>query len=136
MCTTAVVHVLTGWIINRLTAPFQNMRPLLISVGEVFGNMNMRNLKKFWNNQDGDVKMIGAVVGILVTMIVAILVFYNIAGSIDVTDIDSGFTGTPAANATDAVMTQAETFWSVAPIIAIVIVAVVILGYVSRIGGA
>lgn len=92
-------------------------------------------LSKFVQNEDGDVKMIGAVVGILVTLIIAVLVFYNIAGSIDTSSIDAGLTGTPAANATDDTLDQAATFFSVAPIIAIVVVAVVILGYVGRIGG-
>lgn len=92
-------------------------------------------LKKLLKNNEADVRMVGAVVGILVTMIIAVLVFYNIAGSIDLTGIDASLTGTPAANATDAVLDQAATFFSVAPIIAIVVVAVVILGYVSRIGG-
>ena len=91
----------------------------------------MRSLLK---DQKADIKMIGAVVGILVTLIVAVLVFYNIAGSIDTTTIDAGLTGTPAANATDDTLSQASTFFSIAPIIAIVVVAVVILGYVSRIG--
>jgi len=90
-------------------------------------------MKPILKNDEADVKMIGAVVGILVTLIIAVLVFYNIAASIDVTTIDAEFTGTPAANATDATLEQAETFWSIAPIICIVIVAVVILGYVSRI---
>ena len=91
-------------------------------------------LKSLSQNNKADIKMIGAVVGILVTLIVAVLVFYNIAGSIDTTTIDAGLTGTPAANATDDTLSQAATFFSIAPIIAIVIVAVVILGYVSRIG--
>jgi len=92
----------------------------------------MRSLIK---DDSADVKMIGAVVGILITLIIAVLVFYNIAGSIDTTTIDAGLTGTPAANATDDTLEQAATFFSVAPIIAIVVVAVVILGYVGRIGG-
>ena len=90
-------------------------------------------MKKLIENDEADVKMIGAVVGILVTLIIAVLVFYNIAGSIDTTSIDAGLTGTPAANATDATLDQSATFFAVAPIIAIVVVAVVILGYVSRI---
>jgi len=94
--------------------------------------MKLLSLRK---NNEADVKMVGAVVGILVTLIIAVLVFYNIAGSIDTTTIDADLTGTPSANATDATLDQAATFFSVAPIIAIVIVAVVILGYVSRIGG-
>lgn len=91
--------------------------------------------RKLKGNNDADVRMVGAVVGILVTLIIAVLVFYNIAGSIDTTTIDAALTGTPAANATDATLDQAATFFSIAPIIAIVVVAVVILGYVSRIGG-
>jgi len=94
--------------------------------------MKLLSLRK---NNEADVKMVGAVVGILVTLIIAVLVFYNIAGSIDTTTIDADLTGTPSANATDSTLDQAATFFSVAPIIAIVIVAVVILGYVSRIGG-
>jgi len=90
-------------------------------------------MKPILKNDEADVKMIGAVVGILVTLIIAVLVFYNIAGSIDTTTIDADLSGTPSANATEATMDQTATFFSIAPIIAIVIVAVVILGYVSKI---
>ena len=90
-------------------------------------------MRTLLQNKEGSIKMIGAVVGILVTLIIAVLVFYNIAASIDTTSIDADLTGTPAANATDATLDQAGTFFSIAPIIAIVIVAVVILGYVSKI---
>ena len=81
----------------------------------------------------GNVQMIGAVVGILVTLIIAVLVFYNVAGSIDTTTIDADLTGTPAQNATDDTLSQAATFFTIAPIIAIVIVAVIILKYVGDI---
>jgi len=92
-------------------------------------------MRKLLKNEDADVRMIGGVVGILVTLIIAVLVFYNIAGSIDTTSIDSDLTGTPAANATTDTLSQAATFFEIAPIIAIVVVAVVILGYVGKIGG-
>lgn len=95
----------------------------------------MKSILDFVQDDKADIRMIGVVVGILITLIIAILVFYNIAASIDTTTIDGNFDGTPSANATDAVFSQASTFFSVAPIIAIVIVAVVILGYVGRIGG-
>ena len=94
-------------------------------------------MRSLLHDKHADIKMVGAVVGILVTLIVAVLVFYNIAGSIDTTTIDASIGGTnttPAANATDETLSQASTFFSIAPIIAIVVVAVVILGYVSRIG--
>ena len=93
-------------------------------------------LKPVYKDDNADTKMIGMVVGVLVTLIIAVLIFYSIAGSIDTTDIDSGIgetNTTYAANATDDTLDQAGTFFSIAPIIAIVVVAVVILGYVSRI---
>ena len=93
-------------------------------------------MKKIIKDDQADVRMIGMVVGILVTLIIAVLVFYNIAGGIDTTSIDDSLTGTPAANATADTLDQSATFFQIAPIIAIVVVAVVILGYVSRIGGA
>jgi hypothetical protein len=73
-------------------------------------------LKSLWKNDAGNVQMIGAVVGILITLIVAILVFYNVADSIDTTSIDASFDGTPSANSTESVFDQAETFFSIAPI--------------------
>lgn len=75
------------------------------------------------------------VVGLLVTIAIAILVFYNIAASVDVSDIDADLAGTPAANATNNTLSQSATFFTIAPIIAIVVVAVIILSYVSTIGG-
>ena len=104
-------------------------------------------LQKLLTNKDADIKMVGAVVALLVTLIVAVLIFYSIAGTVDTSGLDSsvgaarGKTGdalanhTDVANSTDDILSQSATFFSVAPIIAIVIVAVVILGYVSRIGG-
>ena len=41
----------------------------------------------------------------------------------------------PAGNASRALSTQAATFYTLAPIVGIVIVAVVVIGYVQRIGG-
>jgi len=80
-----------------------------------------------------DVKTISTAVGILVTLIIAVLVFYNVAAGIDITTIDTGLTGTPAANATNDTLSQAGTFFQIAPIIVIVLVAVVILRYVGMI---
>jgi len=91
-------------------------------------------VKSLIKDNHADVKMIGAVVGILITLIIAVLVFYNVAGGIDTTSIDADLTGTPSANATTDTLDQAATFFQIAPIIAIVVVAVVILGYVSKIG--
>lgn len=96
-------------------------------------------IRKLLKNDDGNVKMVGAVVGLFVTLAVVILVFYNIAASIDADALDQTWKtndalGFPANNATNATLDQAATFFTIAPIIGIVVVAVVILGYVSRIG--
>ena len=93
-------------------------------------------MKPILKDDKADVRMIGGVVGILVTLIIAVLVFYNIAGSIDTSTIDAEFdptAATPSQNATDATLNQADTFFTIAPIIAIVVVAVVILKYVGQI---
>ena len=93
----------------------------------------MKSIRQLFDEDKANVQMVGAVVGILVTLIIAVLVFYNVAGSIDATSIDEDLTGTPAANATDDTLDQAATFFTIAPIIAIVIVAVIILKYVGDI---
>ena len=102
-------------------------------------------MKSLRADDNADVKMIGGVVGILVTLMISILVFYNIAASIDSSSVDTdlqqtGLAGgaathnyTYAANATSDILDQSITFFTIAPIIAIVIVAVVILKYVGQI---
>jgi len=90
------------------------------------------------DNAEAATTMVGVIVGLLITLMVVVLVFYNIVGSIDTTSIDSEIgeaTTTPSDNATSNVLTQASTVFTIMPIIAIVIVAVVILSYVGRIGG-
>ena len=79
--------------------------------------------------------MVGAAVGLLITLIIAVIIYYNIAASINTTAIDALLPGTPAGNATTGINNQAGTFFTIAPIVAIVIVAVVVIGYVQRIGG-
>jgi len=102
-------------------------------------------MKSLRADDNADVKMIGGVVGILVTLMISILVFYNIAASIDSSSVDTdlqqtGLAGgaathnyTYAANATGDILDQTATFFTIAPIIAIVVVAVLILQYVGKI---
>lgn len=100
--------------------------------------MKLTQWKQFLQNKDADIRMIGAVIGIMVTLLIGILVFYNVTTSLDHTTIDAEFgptSATPAWNASNATLDHAATFFQVAPIIGIVIVAVVVLGYVGRIGG-
>jgi len=82
----------------------------------------MRNLLK---HKEGNAAIVGGLVGILV-VIIGIFVYGEIAGSINVPDAGV----TPAAN----VNTTAGTVFGLAPIVAIVIIASMILGIVANFG--
>ena len=107
---------------------------------------------KLFRNNDGSVQMVGVAVATLVSILIAVMVVYNIAASID-TDTDDqialniqdtlgegdGTAGDDHANysgnATRDVLDQSATFFTIAPLIVVVMVAVIILGYVITIGG-
>jgi O-antigen/teichoic acid export membrane protein len=78
--------------------------------------------------------MIGAAVGLFITLAIVVLIYYNVMASLDTTSIDAKLPGTPAANATGYINSQAATFFTIAPILGIVIVAVVVISYVKQIG--
>jgi hypothetical protein len=104
----------------------------------------MRNLKQ---NNLAQAGMVGLAVGILITIIIGVMIYFSIAGSLDTTTIDTKMGGTynatsgvwsgphPLTNATNSANAQANTFFTIAPIVAVAIVAVVVIGYVNRIGG-
>ena len=109
-------------------------------------------MRKILSNNNANVAMIGTAVALLVTIMVSILVVYSILGTVDTDDVDENFGdwgagryaeggslekvngSTPSLNATNAVTDQAATFYTLAPLIVVVLVAVVILGYVTTIG--
>jgi hypothetical protein len=92
-------------------------------------------MRTIYKNKSAQAGMVGIALGILITIIIGALVYYSIAGSIDTTSIDAKLDGTPAGNATTAANNQASTFFTLAPLLAIVVVAIVVIGYVNRIGG-
>lgn len=49
-------------------------------------NMKIRKVKR---NQLGQMNMVGAAMGIFITLIVAVLIYFNVASSIDVAGIDA-----------------------------------------------
>lgn len=87
-------------------------------------------LKKLVSNKEADVNMILAAVIMAIALAVSVLIVYNVIGSVDTTTIDAGLTGTPATNATYALVNNTDTFYTVAPIALIVVAAIGILGYV------
>ena len=84
----------------------------------------MRSLKK---DNYGFAAAVGAVLSILVVILVGLLVYYKVAGSLN---------GLPAAGVTAAagVNNTANTVFSLAPIIAIVVIAGIILAVVMGFG--
>ena len=78
-------------------------------------------------NDNAYAGMVGAVIAVLVSIIVGILVYYKIAGSIN---------GLPAAGVTAAanVNTTANTVFTLAPIVGIVMIAGIILAIVTNFG--
>ena len=70
---------------------------------------------------------------IAITLAISVIIVWNVLASVDTTDIDSNFgdaAETPSANATGDLQTNLETFYTVMPIVLIVIAAVAILSYV------
>ena len=82
---------------------------------------------KLWKDDHAYAGMVGAVIAVLVSIIVGILVYYKIAGSIN---------GLPAAGVTAAanVNTTANTVFTLAPIVGIVMIAGIILAIVTNFG--
>ena len=81
--------------------------------------------RKLDNN--GFAVAVGGVIAVLVSIVVGLLVYYKIAGSIN---------GLPAAGVTAAanVNTTANTVFTLAPIVAIVMIAGIILAVVMGFG--
>jgi len=109
-------------------------------------------MRSLFKNKHGNVQMVGVAVATLVAIIIAIMVVYNIAASIDTTGVDTSIQdniqdaigdGTGggkssvnySGNATIDTLDQSATFFTIAPLIVVVMVAVIILGYVVSIGG-
>ena len=94
-------------------------------------------LKKLLYNEDGDMNMILAAIVMAIVFAIGIIIVYNVLGSVDVSTIDSGLqdalddsAATPAANATEDLIDNVNTFYTVGPIALIVVAAVGILSYV------
>ena len=87
-------------------------------------------MRKLLKNQHADMNMILAAVVMAIALAIGIIIVFNVIAAVDTSTIDAGLTGTPAANATNDLLTNTETFYTVAPIAMIVVAAVGILSYV------
>jgi len=85
-------------------------------------------MRSFLKDNNGWAQYIGAVVAVLVTIIVGLVVYYKIAGSIN---------GLPSAGVTAAanVNTTANSVFTLAPITALVLIASIIIGAILMFAG-
>jgi len=97
-------------------------------------------MRKLFNH--GSIAMVGSAVGLLITLIISVLIFYSmLASSPSLPAPGAGASSyykalqNQSENSSSVISSQASTFFTIAPIVAIVIVAVVVIGYVQRIGG-
>ena len=102
----------------------------------------MKANRQVLHDNKAQANMIGAAIGTLITIIICVLIYYNIAGSTystvtinaDQAKTTYGQAVNASKNATDNINSQAATFFTIAPIVAVVIVAVVVISYVKQIG--
>jgi len=88
----------------------------------------MRSLLK---NRFADMNVILSAVVVAIALAISIVIVFNVMSSMDTDTIDSNFANsTPSANATENIQTNIETFYTIMPIVLIVMAAVAILGYV------
>ena len=88
----------------------------------------MKSNSKAKLNNKAQASIVGGVVAVLVVIVIGILVFWNVSDSIDI-DSSTGVAVHSDVNDT------AETIFGLAPIIAIVLIASIILGVVTGFGG-
>ena len=90
---------------------------------------------RFKRNEDGNIEMITMGIVAAVMFAIAIPIVFNVVGSLSVSTIDTNLQNAglgdsnyvPAANATGALLTQINSFFSIGPIYLVVVVAVGII---------
>ena len=87
-------------------------------------------LRKLLKEKNADMNLILTAIVMAIVFGVGILIVFNVIASIDTSEIDDGFSGTPAMNSSVDLLTNVETFYTVGPIALIVVAAVGILSYV------
>jgi len=98
-------------------------------------------MRNFWKDHSADTGLVMTAVVLAVVMAVSVILVFNVLGAITTDDVDedirenvySETTATsirPAYNASLDVESNLETFYTIAPIMLIVVAAVGILGYI------
>jgi len=93
------------------------------------------NSSAIWREDDrAVVAVIGLVIGLAVSIVIGVLVFYKINGSLTMSP-RYGASGAVYNASRDALNTSAQTTFTLLPIIAIIVIASIMIGIVSRFGG-
>jgi len=88
-------------------------------------------MRSLWKNRFADMNVILSAVVVAIALAISIVIVFNVMSSMDTDTIDGNFANsTPSANATENIQTNIETFYTIMPIVLIVMAAVAILGYV------
>ena len=96
-------------------------------------------MRKLLTNKNGDMNMILSAVIMAIVFAIGIIIVYNVVGGLDISSIDDDLATnmgenaslyTPAGNATEDLVDNINTFYTVGPIALIVVAAVGILSYV------
>jgi len=104
-------------------------------------------MRHFWKNHDADANMILTAVVVGIVFAISIAIVFSVLGAMDYSTVDTdlntalGYTTdqlancTSAANASDNVLSNLNTFYTLGPIMITVIAAVGIIGYVMILRG-
>jgi len=87
-------------------------------------------------NNKGNVNLILMAVVAAVVLAISIVIVFSVLGGLDNTTVDANFGGvneTPAANATDDITANLETFYTISPIYVVVLAAVGIIAAIMMI---
>jgi hypothetical protein len=92
-------------------------------------------MRKLSNNH-GDVNIVLMAVVAAIVIAISIPIVFSVLSGINLTDVDGNFGGvneTPASNATENLVGNLETFYSISPIYIVVLAAVGIISAVMMI---
>lgn len=108
----------------------------------------MLRMKQILRNEHGDISIILMAVVAAITIAISLIIVYSIMGGLDTTTVDNSIqkiygesgttyrnTTTPAANATNSLLSNLATFYTLSPIYIVVLAAVGIIAAIMLIMG-
>ena len=106
------------------------------SLNKKKGNDKYKEVKKMRKFNDlADVNMILTAVVAAIVFAISIAIVYAVLGGISYTTYDAALSGTPAANASNNLIANLNTFYNLGPIYIVVVAAVGIIAAVLMVRG-